>query len=171
MQAKHAIATYKETADMMSRSDIPMLFRQMRTGDAAEIHAIETRIFPFPWSEAGFVNSVTWGYNCQVMCEENSGRIAGYFILMTSIDEAHLMTIGLRANLHGMGYGRMLLDRVILTAREHGMVSLLLEVRPSNTGPLEMYRKYGFSQIGIRKNYYVDVDNTREDAIVMRLTL
>ncbi|NLC24665.1 MAG: ribosomal protein S18-alanine N-acetyltransferase [Oxalobacter sp.] len=171
MLRKHAIDTYEETAGMMPGADIPMIFRQMHIDDAFEIHAIETRIFPFPWSEAGFANSVAWGYNCQVMCEEANGRIAGYFILMTSIDEAHLLTIGLKASMHGMGYGRMLLDRAIQTAREHGMVSMLLEVRPSNIGPQEMYKKYGFREIGIRKNYYLDVDNTREDAIVMRMML
>ncbi|MCM1129027.1 MAG: ribosomal protein S18-alanine N-acetyltransferase [Alistipes senegalensis] len=150
---------------------IPMFFRQMRREDAGEIHVIETAVFPSPWSQAGFITSVDCGYNCWVMCEEQTGRIAGYFILMTSIDEAHLLTIGLKAALHGMGYGRMLMDRAMLTARAHGMVSMLLEVRPSNTGPLGMYRKYGFQQIGIRKNYYRNMDGTREDAIVMRVML
>lgn len=171
MLRRHAIDTYEETADMVPGPDIPMIFRQMQIDDAFEIHAIETRIFPFPWSEAGFVNSVSWGYNCQVMCEQASGKIAGYFILMMSLDETHLLTIGLKASMHGMGYGRQLLDRAIQTAREHGTVSMLLEVRPSNTGPLQMYKKYGFREIGIRKNYYQDVDNTREDAIVMRMML
>lgn len=147
---------------------IPMFFRQMRIEDADEIHAIETAVFPSPWSKAGFITSVDCGYNCWVMCEELTGCIAGYFILMTSIDEAHLLTIGLKADLHGMGYGRMLMDRAILTARAHGMVSMLLEVRPSNTGPLGMYIKYGFEEIGIRRNYYRNMDGTREDAIVMR---
>jgi ribosomal-protein-alanine N-acetyltransferase len=171
MLGKYAIATYKETADMAPGPGIPMIFRQMSIEDVVEIHAIETDIFPFPWSEASFVNFVSQGYNCQVMCEGANGRIAGYFILMTSVDEAHLLIIGLKANLQGMGYGRVLLDRIIQTAREHGMVSILLEVRPSNIGPLRMYRKYGFKEIGIRKNYYLDVDNTREDAIVMRMML
>ena len=105
------------------------------------------------------------------MCEEENREIAGYFILKTSIDEAHLLTIGLKSVFHGQGYGRKLLDRVLQTAREHGMVSILLEVRPSNTGPYNMYLKYGFEQIGIRKNYYRNLDGTREDAIVMRKML
>lgn len=172
MLRKHAIAAYEETAAIAgAKLGIPMIFRQMRLEDASEVHAIEIEIFPSPWSEAGFANSVSFGYNCWVLCEEASGAIAGYFVLMTSLDEAHLLTVGLKADLHGMGYGRMLLERALQTAREHGMVSMLLEVRPSNTRPLEIYEKMGFKQIGQRKNYYLNRDHTREDAIVMRLML
>lgn len=171
MIKKQAIALYEEVDRLAFNPDVPMFFRQMQIADAPEIHAIETDIFPSPWSEAGFVNSVINGYNCWVLCEELTRQIAGYFILMTSIDEAHLLTIGLKAALHGKGYGRQLLDRVLQTAREHGMVSILLEVRPSNIGPFEMYKKYGFEEIGIRKKYYLNLDGTREDAIVMRKML
>lgn len=171
MIKKYAINAYEETANLLDRQNIPMFFRQMLAEDAPEIHAIETDIFPSPWSEVGFITSVANGYNCWVMCEEENKKIAGYFILMTSIDEAHLLTIGLKSDLHGLGYGRKLLDRVLQTAREHGMVSILLEVRPSNTGPHNMYVKYGFQEIGIRKNYYRNLDGTREDAIVMRKML
>jgi ribosomal-protein-alanine N-acetyltransferase len=173
MSTRHAIAVYTETAGMISTPPpgIPMTFRQMLMSDTSEVHAIETEIFPAPWSEAGFGNAVSFGYNCWVMCEEASGRIVGYFVLKTSTEESHLLTIGLTARLHGMGYGRMLLDRAIQTAREHGMVTMLLEVRPSNAIPLAMYRKYGFKEIGVRKNYYSNPDRTREDALVMRLDL
>ena len=173
MLSKHAISAYEETAAMtdIPVAGIPMMFRQMRATDAPEVHAIEIEVFPFPWSEAGFVNAVGYGYNCWVMCEETTGKIVGYFILMTSIDEGHLLTIGLKASYQGLGYGRILLDRALTTAREHGMATMLLEVRPSNISALEMYKKYGFRQIGVRKNYYPDVDNTREDALVMRLML
>lgn len=172
MLKKQAIAAYEAAAGFNpDELNMEMVFRRMLIDDTFEVHAIETQAFPFPWSESGFVNAVASGYHCWVMCDTSSGKIAGYFILMTAIDEAHLMTIGLKTNLHGMGYGRMLLDRAIQTAREYGMATMLLEVRPTNLGPLEMYKKYGFKQIGLRKNYYPDVDNTREDALVMRLML
>jgi hypothetical protein len=37
-------------------------------------------------------------------------------------------------------------------------------VRVSNGAAQEMYRKFGFSVVGVRKGYYVE---TREDALVM----
>ena len=42
--------------------------------------------------------------------------------------------------------------------------SLTLEVRLSNTGAQEMYRRFGFGPVGVRKNYYAE---TNEDALVM----
>jgi ribosomal-protein-alanine N-acetyltransferase len=48
---------------------------------------------------------------------------------------------------------------------------VLLEVRPSNQHALAVYRHAGFQMIGIRKKYYPAAGSSREDAIVMRLTL
>jgi len=63
------------------------------------------------------------------------------------------------------------LDKIVAVAKEHGMTSVLLEVRPSNERALAVYKRYGFTQIGLRKGYYPDANNMREDAIVMRLPL
>src|SRR5450830_1875528 len=48
---------------------------------------------------------------------------------------------------------------------------LLLEVRVSNLRALHVYKRYGFVEIGRRKNYYPVDQHTREDAIVMSLPL
>jgi ribosomal-protein-alanine N-acetyltransferase len=46
-----------------------------------------------------------------------------------------------------------------------GARHLTLEVRASNRGAQELYRRFGFAPVGVRKNYYKD-----EDAIVMWAT-
>lgn len=51
------------------------------------------------------------------------------------------------------------------------MESILLEVRPSNTRALDLYRRYGYVEIGRRRAYYPVHQGQREDAIVMRYTL
>ena len=48
---------------------------------------------------------------------------------------------------------------------------MILEVRPSNARALSFYRNRGFSQIGVRKDYYPAERNTREDALVMEKKL
>lgn len=174
MLKKEAINAYENSIELGEKMNIPMYFRQMKIQDSAELHGIEVTIFrpPWtPWSENGFITSVKAGYNCWVMCEEETQKIAGYFILMTAIDESHLLTIGIRRDLQGFGYGRKLLDCAIQTAVEHGNVTMLLEVRPSNRGAFKMYKKYGFKEIGLRKKYYLNLDGEREDAIVMRKSL
>jgi ribosomal-protein-alanine N-acetyltransferase len=52
-----------------------------------------------------------------------------------------------------------------------GMASILLEVRPSNERALQVYERYGYTQIGRRKGYYPAHEGRREDAIVMRYVL
>ena len=53
-------------------------------------------------------------------------------------------------------------------AEGRGIETIYLEVRASNTQALELYERFGFSQVGVRERYY---DKPKEDALVMRLVL
>ena len=55
-------------------------------------------------------------------------------------------------------------------AEDAGMQEAFLEVRPSNTIAMVLYRSLGFEQIGTRRGYYQAVAG-REDAAVLRLRL
>jgi ribosomal-protein-alanine N-acetyltransferase len=132
--------------------------------------AVEKLVYPFPWTRGNFLDSIRSGYETMVL-RDGASRLAGYFLVMLAVDEAHLLNITVRAELQGRGVGRYLLDRVADIARRKKMSSILLEVRPSNRRALEVYKLYGFSAIGRRKDYYPAANNTREDAIVMRLPL
>ncbi len=105
------------------------------------------------------------------MLRDDLGKLAGYFLLMLAIDEAHLLNITVRRDLYGNGVGRMQLDKAVEISRDNGMTSVLLEVRPSNPRALAVYVRYGFVQIGRRKGYYPAANGGREDAIVMRFML
>jgi len=95
----------------------------------------------------------------------------GYSVLMPSLEEAHLLTIGIAAEHQRKGIGGELLGRMMAIAHDSGMCRVILEVRPSNTAALALYRKGGFRQIGLRRGYYPADNNGREDAIVMEYTL
>jgi len=145
-------------------------FRRMQVNDLPEVLAIENDVYPYPWTRGNFLDSIYSGYETWTL-RETSGALAGYFLLMLAVDEAHLLNISVRRDLHGRGIGRLQLDKVAGIAREKDMASVLLEVRPSNLRALAVYRRYGFEQIGVRKGYYPAADNTREDALVMRFLL
>lgn len=145
-------------------------FAPMRADDLSEVLAIENDVYPFPWTRGNFLDSLYSGYENWTL-REASRELVGYFLLMFAVDEAHLLNITVRRGLHGKGLGRMQLDKVVSLARERGMTSVLLEVRPSNHRALAVYERYGFVQIGKRKAYYPAPNNTREDAIVMRFAL
>lgn len=140
--------------------------------DLKEVAHIEKLAYPFPWTEGNFLDSVKSGYDCWILRDtQQRGRMLGYFLAMHAVDETHLLNITVDPACHGKGYGRVMLDKLCRLARETGMKSLLLEVRPSNVRALEIYLRYGFARIGVRRNYYPAPQHKREDAIVMRMPL
>lgn len=145
-------------------------FEPMQIQDVDDVMVIEQDVYPHPWTRGNFIDSLNSGYQAWVL-RNASGVLIGYFLAMLAVDEAHLLNLSLRGDLHGKGIGRILLNKVCALAHEHGMKSVLLEVRPSNTRALAVYRHYGFIQVGLRKEYYPAAGNMREAAVVMRLVL
>ena len=145
--------------------------RPMVMDDIDQVFALECSVFPHPWSRANFVDSLASGYDAWVLREAGEGALAGYFLVMYAVDEAHLLDVAVCGARHGGGLGRMLLDRIAARARSMGMASILLEVRPTNERALQVYERYGYVRIGRRKGYYPAHEGQREDAIVMRFVL
>lgn len=147
-----------------------LYFYRMQPSDLDEVLGIEIDVYPFPWTRGNFMDSIASGYETWVL-RDGAGTMCGYFLLMLSIDDAHLLNITVERGLQGRRIGLILLDkaRAIAAGRELG--SILLEVRHSNEYAAKIYLRYGFDRIGIRKRYYPAQNNTREDAIVMRLEL
>lgn len=152
--------------------DTPLRFRPMQTADLDTICDIEPRIYSHPWSRGNFSDSLNAGYSCWVYegGSEDRGAILGYAVLMTVLDEAHLLNISI-AKLHqGKGLGRNLLEHMMQIARNHGAQNIFLEVRPSNVAAVKLYESMGFNEMAIRRNYYPAVSG-REDAILMGMAL
>lgn len=158
-------AVYQDIACLADAFELR--FAPMHVDDLPEVMTIENSVYPHPWTRGNFLDSLYSGYQAWTV-REPSGALAGYFLLMLAVDEAHLLNISVRRDLHGHGVGRLQLDKVIAIAKENGMTSVLLEVRPSNVRALAVYERYGFAKIGVRKGYYPADGNAREDAIVMR---
>ncbi|HVK94967.1 MAG TPA: ribosomal protein S18-alanine N-acetyltransferase [Noviherbaspirillum sp.] len=161
-------AVYKVIAE--SPSPASMSFSPIGVNDLDEVLLIEKDVYPYPWTRGNFLDSLYSGYEAWAL-REPSGTLTGYFLLMLAVDEAHLLNISVRRDLQGKGVGRMQLDKAVALAKEKGMSSILLEVRPSNQRALDVYHHYGFIRIGLRKAYYPAGNNMREDAIVMRFSL
>ena len=94
--------------------------------------------------------------------------IAGFVGIWNMVDEAHIVSIGVRTEYRGLGLGELLLLSCIEQAIEHELRHVTLEVRVSNHVAQNLYKKYGFTERGIRKGYYTD---NREDALIMTTPL
>jgi ribosomal-protein-alanine N-acetyltransferase len=142
--------------------------RPMQDRDLESVMAIETRVYPFPWSRGIFADCLRVGYSCWVL--ELDQSIVGYAVLSAGAGEAHILNICISPNYQGQGHGARLLNRLVDLSRWHQASSLFLEVRPSNTVAVAMYQDYGFSVVGRRPNYYPSEDG-REDALIMALKM
>lgn len=143
-------------------------YRPMRSRDIKSIVGIEKQVYNFPWTEGTFEDCQKIGYLCWVC--ERVDQVVGYAIVSIAAGEAHIMNIGVDLTFHRQGIGRGLMDRLMETADENRCHVALLEVRPSNEAAIQMYLNMGFSEIGIRKDYYPG-KNGREDAVIFSLAL
>ena len=132
--------------------------------DLPAICVIENLAYPFPWTRGNFSDSLHSGYDFWVLSDADG--MAGHAVLMWSVEEVHLLNITVHPERQGRGHGRRFLRWLFSDAQARGARSMLLEVRPSNTLALGLYRTLGFEEIGLRKGYYPSWNNSREDALV-----
>ncbi len=138
--------------------------RIMAADDLPEVLEIEQRAYEFPWTEGIFKDCLRVGYPAWVYGE--GGRIQGYGILSVAAGEGHILNLCVAPERQRRGVGKRLLRALLLTAELLEVDTLFLEVRVSNRAALALYRKFGFNEIGIRRNYYPAAKG-REDAMVL----
>jgi len=153
----------------------PVRILPMNVVDLDAVAQLELTLYSHPWTRTNFADSLKAGYAGWVLTpEESSIPLLGYCVLMHAVDELHLLNLSVSQPYQGRGYGRILIDQVRATGREMRATCVILEVRPSNQRALDLYARYGFRQIGVRRGYYPrgDIDVTLpEDALVMQLDL
>lgn len=144
-------------------------FRHMTLDDIDYIIDIEHASFTVPWSREAFQNELRKNtFATYFVAETSEGKVIGYCGAWLIIDEAHITNIAILPDFRGQKIGESLLKAMMQYAKLHGCRSMTLEVRVTNTVAQNLYRKLGFEEGGIRKNYYSD---NGEDAQVMWVTL
>lgn len=139
-------------------------FRYMEEKDLDEIIELEHKCFTVPWSKEAFFNELHQNQFATYIVLEEEGKIIGYCGAWLVVDEAHITNIAILPEFRGRGLGEALLKKMIDKCREDHIERMTLEVRVSNTVAQSLYKKLGFQDGAIRKNYYSD---NQEDAIVM----
>jgi len=142
----------------------PPSIRLMTEDDIDRVISIEKRAYRFPWTEGIFQDCLRAG--CTVWLCESDQDIQGYGVLTSGGGEGHILNLCVDPNYQQNGVGTMLLRALLATAEIAKVMTLFLEVRPSNKAALGLYEKFGFNEVGVRSNYY-PAENGREDAIVL----
>lgn len=145
-----------------------IIFRKMQLNDIDQVLNIERQSFPHPWSRDAFESEILINKYALYFVLECEGTVIGYCGSWVIIDEAHITNIALLPEYRGKKLGEFLLRKMIELFKEKNVIKITLEVRVSNIVAQSLYRKFGFQDGGIRKNYYTD---NQEDALVMWVNL
>ncbi len=138
--------------------------RRMEPTDVSRVAVIEAEAFTSPWKADTFQTLLQRpGAELWVLDDPQDGVMA-YAVLWCILDQGELANIAVMSGHRGKGHGRRLLELVLDVARKRGVKSIYLEVRASNERAAALYRDFGFTHMGLRRDYY---DNPVEDAILM----
>lgn len=143
-------------------------FRRMQESDLDAVLAVEFAAFSHPWTRGIFLDCIRSGHECWLAF--SGQQRVGHGVLSAAAGESHLLNITIKPESQGNGYGLALLDHLMQQAKARDAEVTFLEVRESNQSAARLYERYGFNEIGRRKNYYPAVGG-REDALVMACSL
>ena len=138
---------------------VPMRRRHLRA-----VLRIEGLVYPRPWSHSLFLSELALRGSRAYFVARVGRDVTGYAGLMLTGEDGHVTTIAVDPAWQRRHIGTRLLLVVAREAIARGAKNLTLEVRLSNRGAQELYRRFGFAPVGVRKNYYQE---THEDALVM----
>lgn len=138
--------------------------REMQIDDLEQVMQIEEQNFSVPWTETGFFSFLIRNDTLFLVAEKEK-EILGYCGVVTASGEGDITNVAVKKSRQKEGIGRQLLAQLLARMEEAGVGALYLEVRAGNAGAIHLYRKLGFEEVGVRKNYY---EAPREDGLVMK---
>jgi ribosomal-protein-alanine N-acetyltransferase len=101
-----------------------------------------------------------------LLVAESDTAVVGYAAVALVLDEASIHAIAIAPAERGQGFGSQLLRGVLAELRERGARRCLLEVRESNLAARALYNRHGFTEDGVRRDYY-PCEQGREDALLL----
>lgn len=143
-------------------------FRLMNEQDIDDVLKVEHESFSVPWSREAFYNEITKNQFAAYIVIEENGQVIGYSGTWVVTDEAHVTNVAILPQYRGRKLGEAMMKKLMEIASELGAKTMTLEVRVSNEVARKLYRKLGFQDGSIRKNYYTD---NQEDALIMWVNL
>lgn len=115
----------------------------------ADLHRV---CFPHrPWNADEFSDLKKSG--CEIVASEN-----GFIVWRTVLDETELITIGVLPQARGTGIAIAMLGIMENEVKKAGVTKIFLEVSAENTAAINLYKKCGFVQNGLRPKYYNGTD-------------
>jgi len=126
--------------------------RKATINDIAKMRSLENECF-FGSIKENFEFVLTNDNYLYLVCENNNSIVA-YAGASISYEQGDILSVCVKKDYRNKGYALSLLNCLIKEVKDRGVKSLFLEVEEDNLPAISLYKKIGFAQINIRKNYY-----------------
>ena len=147
-----------------------MYLRLMTEEDVPQVTEIDRQAFPAMWPPANYQRELGNGLAHYIVAgdeeQPETQNVVGFSGIWMLAGEAHITNIAVRESHRRRGIGEALLIAIIELAIKLEAHLITLEVRASNTDAQQLYAKYSFVKVGVRRGYYT---NNREDAVLMTI--
>lgn len=94
-------------------------------------------------------------------------KIIGYLDYSLIYDRIEIDNFLVNEELRGQGIGNKLLSYLVVIAINNHVINITLEVRKSNEVARNLYKKFGFREVALRRFYYGDEDGILMEKQVM----
>ncbi|WP_349680741.1 ribosomal protein S18-alanine N-acetyltransferase [Methanoculleus sp. UBA303] len=145
---------------------LQLTIRRAQPADIPQIVAIERITFVDPWDERTLQESLAY-YPETFFVARSNGDLAGFVAagLENTGEEryGHIMNLAVAPGYRRQGIGQRLIRRLEQEFSLSGAGGAQLEVRITNTGAQEFYRRLGYREVFQIASYYAN----DEDALVM----
>ena len=141
--------------------------RRIIENDIEAIAALESEIFSDAWS-AKSIKETYENQNACILGAYKECALAGYVIFYYVLDEGEIARIAVSPQYRRQGVADQIFAGLLDFCAEKSIERILLDVRTSNEPAIAFYRKSGFAEDGIRKNFY---ENPKEDALLMSVSV
>lgn len=141
--------------------------REMTSLDVDQVHMLEKMAFSMPWSRQDFADMVENKDALYLVVEEDfcPGTVIACCGMRSIVGEGDISNVVVHPDYRKRGIARQMLEELFRRGKaDLGVEAYTLEVRKSNTDAVNLYHRLGFTDEGIRKNFY---EKPVEDAIIM----
>lgn len=136
----------------------------MNADHLEDLERLERICFSRPWSKRMLGEELENQCAAFLVAEDENGTVLGYAGLLVMLDEGYITNVAVFPEYRRLGVAAKIIDVYMNFAAANDLAFLTLEVRPSNEAAIALYRRFGFEEVGRRKNYY---DLPKEDALIL----
>ncbi len=163
------------TAEQQPGYSAPYRVRRMEPNDISAVMALDRLAFSDPWPESAYVQEIYFNPLARYFVLEllpsqphwrrpwkpRTSNLIGFVGMRVEQTRGHISTLAIHPDWRGLGFGELLLITALQQAVKMKAVTVMLEVRPSNTIAQNLYTKYHFLPIGRHAHYYQDGEDAQ----------